>query len=104
MSHSSSTATGIGGGLATEQVRVTESGWWRSGVTVTPVDWGEERVMIGVVGVGGGEGGKVVGVCVGGVVGESHEMVNGRSPAHSRTSLMNSQAVSGLVNRNWMFR
>ena len=84
---------------------------------MAPVGGGEERVMVGAVGVGGEEGGEVVGVCVegveggevvgvcvGGVVGKSHEMVNGGSPAHSRTSLMNSQAMSGLVNRNWMFR
>ena len=77
---------------------------------MTPVGGGEERVMVGagrVEGserVGVGEEGEVMGVCVGEVVGESHAMVNGGSPAHSRTSLMNSQAVSGLVNWNWMFR
>ena len=80
-------------------MRVTESGWWRSGVTVTPVGGGEERVMVGAGGVGGGEvgevvgvcvegevGGEVVGICVGRVVGKSHETVDGGSPAHSHIS------------------
>ena len=67
---------------------------------MTPVGGGEERVMVSA---GGVEGGEVVGICVeggeggevvvGGVVGESHEMVNGGSPAHSRISLMNNQSI-----------
>ena len=48
-------------------------------------------------GVGEG-GGKEVGVCVVGsvVVGESQEMEDGGSPAHSCISLINSQSVSAL--------
>ena len=33
---------GAVGGVSTEQVRVTESGWVRSGVRVTPVGGGED--------------------------------------------------------------
>ena len=71
-------------------MRLTDSGWPRSGVT----DGGRgERVREGGVGEGGGE---EVGVCVvvgSVVVGESQEMEDGGSPAHSCISLINSQSV-----------
>ena len=73
-------------------MRLTDSGWPRSGVT----DGGRgERVREGGVGEGGGE---EVGVCVVGsvVVGESQEMEDGGSPAHCCISLINSQSVSTL--------
>ena len=69
-------------------MRVTECGWLRSGLTGSPVGGGEERVREGGVGEGGGE---VVGV--GSVVGESQEMEDGGSPAHSSISLTNIQSV-----------
>ena len=72
-------------------MRVTECGWLRSGLTGSPVGGGEERVREGGVGEGGGE---VVGV--GSVVGESQEMEDGGSPAHSSISLINIQSVSWL--------
>ena len=58
----------------------------RSGVTV---GGGEESVMVGAVGVGGGVvvgGGSVGGVSV-------HEMEDGGSPVHTCISLMNSQSM-----------
>ena len=68
---------------------MTESGWLRSGVTVTPEAGGDERVMGG--GVGGVEG---VGDGVMVVVGVSlHVMGDGGSPEHSIISLMNIQSV-----------
>ena len=110
------------GGLATEHVRLTESGWRRSGVTVGGRG---EKVM------GGGEGGGVgwEGICdegsivasvgsegvgsvvasvgsegVGSVVGSegvgvSQEMGDDEGvPPHSRISLINSQSMSWLGN------
>ena len=74
-----------------EQVRVTECGWLRSGLTGSPVGGGEERVREGGVGERGGE---VTGV--GSVEGESQEMEDGGSPAHSSISLINIQPVSWL--------
>ena len=72
-------------------MRVTECGWLRSGLTGSPVGGGEERVKEGGVGEGGArEGG------VGSVVGESQEMEDGGSPAHSSISLTNIQSVSWL--------
>ena len=69
----------------------------RSGVTV---GGGEESMMVGAVGVGGGV---VVGVgSVGGV--SVHEMEDGRSPVHICISLMNSQSTSSLVNSNVMVK
>ena len=44
---------------------MTESGWQRSGVTVTPAGGGEEKVMVGARGMGGDEGGEVLGISVG---------------------------------------
>ena len=72
---------------------MTEYGWLRSGLTGSPVGrgGGEERVREGGVGEAGGE---VVGV--GSVVGESQEMEDGGSPAHSSISLINIQSVSWL--------
>ena len=58
---------------------------------MTPVGGGEERVREGGVREGGGEE-----VGAGSVVGESQEMEDGGSPAHSCISLMNSQSVSWL--------
>ena len=52
---------------------------------------GEERVMVGAGGVGGGE---VEGVGVGGSVGRPHKMEDGGSLAHSCISLLNSQSMS----------
>ena len=72
-------------------MRLTESGWPRSGLSVAPVGGGEERVREGGVGEGGGEE-----VGTGSVVGEPQEMEDGGSPAHSCISLMNSQSVSWL--------
>ena len=86
-------------------MRLTESGWLRSGVTL---GGGGERVM------GGGEGGGVgwEGVCDEGSVvasvgsegvGVSQEMGDdGRVPPHSRISLMNSQSMSWLVKGKLM--
>ena len=68
-----------------------------SGVTV---GGGEESVMVGAVGVGGGVvvgGGSVGGVSV-------HEMEDGGSPVHTCISLMNSQSMSALVNSYVMVR
>ena len=74
---------------------MTESGWLRSGVTVTPEAGGDERVMGG--GVGEGEGVEVVGDGVMVVVGVSpHMMGDGGGPEHSIISLMNSQSVPPL--------
>ena len=56
------------------------------------VGGGEESAMVGAVGVGGGVG------SVGGVL--VHEMEDGGSPAHTCISLMNNQLMSGLVNSN----
>ena len=42
---------------------MTESGWQRSGVT--PVGGGEKKVMVGARGMGGDEGGEVLGISVG---------------------------------------
>ena len=72
-------------------MRVTECGWLRSGLTGSPVGGGEERVREGGVGEAGGE---VAGV--GSVVGESQEMEDGGSPAHSSISLINIQSVFRL--------
>ena len=83
---------------------MTESGWLRSGVTVTPVGGGEERMMTGARGGRGDEGEEVVGVCVGGSVGEPHEMEDGGLPAQSCISLMNSQSMFESVNGNRMVR
>ena len=73
-------------------MRLTDSGWPKTGVT----DGGRgERVREGGVGKGGEE---KVGVCVGGsvVVGESQEIEDGESATHSCISLINSQSVSAL--------
>ena len=70
---------------------MTECGWLRSGLTGSPVGGGEERVREGGVGEGGGE---VAGVRS--VVGESQEMEDGGSPAHSSISLINIQSVFRL--------
>ena len=74
-------------------MRLTDSGWPRSGVT----DGGRgERVREG--GVGEGEGEEVgVGVVGSVVVGESQEIEDGGSPAHSCISLINSQSVLVLI-------
>ena len=69
----------------------------RSGVTV---GGGEESMMVGAVGVGGGV---VVGVgSVGGV--SVHVMEDGGSPVHTCISLMNSQSMSSLVKSKVMIR
>ena len=61
---------------------------------------GEESVMVGAVGVGGGVvagGGSVGGVSV-------HEMEDGGSPVHICISLTNSQSMSALVKSNMIIR
>ena len=69
----------------------------RSGVTV---GGGEESVMVGAVGVGGGV---VVGVgSVGGV--SVHVMEEGGSSVHTCISLMNSQSMLSSVNSYVMVR
>ena len=60
------------------------------------VGGGEESVMVGAVGVGGGV--VVGGGPVGGV--SVHGMEDGGSPAHTCISLMNNQLMSRLVNSN----
>ena len=57
----------------------------------------EERVMVGAVRVGEGEGGEASVLCVGGALVGLHEILYGGSSAQSRNSLRKNQSLTIVI-------